>query len=782
MKRITVMGLSLFAVVALSALAASSAFAGEYGRCIKTVSTVTYKKVKGEVTVEATKEKVPNGLYENKECTKPEAKLIAEKYKEPEEPKGTPIPAVPEGKYEWVPGPGPKPNDTDKTGKATLTGAAGVIECAKSTSTGTITGVKTDKEAVLFSKCSTKGAPCTTVRITGLNENAEPIWTETTAPGTIETFPLDTEVIDHGEYFYQLTAEGEFEKFVEPAEGEAWTLSTSSEVGEENPYKGLQAVYECKEVARIFTAGALAGVTPNVNKMETNLTTTFEEGKGLQNLFSDAEVGGKPPLIPIGRGIEKTSGKAKGEEKNEIRTENVGPIDRETGFEAVPPPPPAPSIEQVEFTAPGGAGSGPIPTVVDHATNGTGEASVELGDVGEKNNVQWQKSAKPGDTKNWPVGYVKKTKPTVKARFAMGAATEAFIKNKLVGKAKITGEATIGGEPLKFKTELTKAELEANAGSFTTKAVTADTELPNKVLYESVTITWKWEVEEAATPPAPPVVIKQQIGQSTHNFYLTEAGALVKGLPIYLTLLDLATQGIEAKPTEPVKGIWSQFATLQTHLRWYEIEPGTLHRNGKTMTYWEDHTAYVGKSLEAILKKEPGTCANAGVPELLKSAEGQCGAWALAFAYALEYEGISSQELEVLPNVGPKCGAAGSACSMLVKNWGFAAGGGALGGEFPYKESEVTKEAGVAAQGDMNPTADFLNHFIEEAPKGSGKLYDPSYGNAYEGGEPLKEFQEKSIAGFCLVEEAKKAVKGGCKIGATPPALEVGTINGFKAE
>ncbi len=339
MKRITVMGLSLFAVVAFSAFAATSAFAGEYGRCIKTVSTVTYKKVKGkpphEVVTEATKEKVPNGKYENKECTKPEAKLIAEKYKEPEEPKGTPIPAVTEGKYEWVPGPGPKPKDTDKTGKATLTGAAGVIECAKSTSTGEITGVKTDKEVVLFSKCSTKGAPCTTVRITGLNEKDEPIWTETTAAGSIETFPLNTEVIDHGESFAQLGPEGQFEKNVEPAEGEAWTLFTSSEEGAENPYKNLQAVYECKEVARIYTAGSLAGVTTNVNKMETNLTTTFEEGKGLQDLFSDAEVGGKPPLIEIGRGIEKTSGKAKGEEKNEIRTENVAADFRECGQAAL---------------------------------------------------------------------------------------------------------------------------------------------------------------------------------------------------------------------------------------------------------------------------------------------------------------------------------------------------------------------------------------------------------------------------------------------------------------
>ncbi len=278
MKRIGIVGLCLATAFVLTAVIASAAQAGEYGRCVK----------------------AKEGRYTNAGCTEESV--------------------TKEGDYEWVPGPGPRPKDTGKTGVATLTGAAGVIECKKSTSTGEITGVKSDKELFTFSKCTTKGAPCTTIRITGVSEKGEAIWTETTPAGSIETFPLNTTLIDHGEKFVQLTAEGEFEKFVEPAEGEAWTLFTSSEEGEENPYKGLQAVYECKEVARIFTGGELAGVTTPVNAMETSLTTTFEEGRGLQDLFSDAEVGGKPPLIPIGRGIEKTSGETKGEEKNEVRT------------------------------------------------------------------------------------------------------------------------------------------------------------------------------------------------------------------------------------------------------------------------------------------------------------------------------------------------------------------------------------------------------------------------------------------------------------------------------
>ncbi len=317
MRRITVMGLSVFALVAFSAIAASSAFAGEYGRCVKApLSTVTYKK-KGK---EATKEKIPVGLYENKECTVQEKKLVAEKYESPEEPKGTPIPSQVEGKYEWAPGAGPKPGYTGKTGMVTRTYPGGVEECAKSTSVGRRTGVNSATVVVTYSRCSSKLATCTTERITGVNERAEPIWSETTPSGTIETLPLDSRLVEHGETFEQLDGEGEFEKFVEPAKGEAWTLLTSSEEGEGNPYKGLLAVFECKEVAREFRGGELAGVTTNVNKMETNLRTTFEEGKGLQDVFGEAEVGGKPPLIPIGHETIKTAERLKGEEKVEVRT------------------------------------------------------------------------------------------------------------------------------------------------------------------------------------------------------------------------------------------------------------------------------------------------------------------------------------------------------------------------------------------------------------------------------------------------------------------------------
>ena len=40
MKRMTIVGLSLVAMFAFGAMAASSAFAGEYGTCLKTKETL----------------------------------------------------------------------------------------------------------------------------------------------------------------------------------------------------------------------------------------------------------------------------------------------------------------------------------------------------------------------------------------------------------------------------------------------------------------------------------------------------------------------------------------------------------------------------------------------------------------------------------------------------------------------------------------------------------------------------------------------------------------------
>jgi hypothetical protein len=404
-----------------------------------------------------------------------------------------------------------------------------------------------------------------------------------------------------------------------------------------------------------------------------------------------------------------------------------------------------PKIERVDFM-------NNTPISIDHKLNATKEGPFKIKDVGEKNEVEWQSSTTAGFTKNWPIVYVRKSTPKLVARFKLDKSTEEFIKNKLEGNATVTGEFTIGGTALKLKTELTKAELEANVGFFVTKEFGTEPELPDKVLYEKPTITWKWKLKEKGQE-----AFEQKIGKTTHNFYLTFAAPLT-GRTVYLTLLDLDTQGVEKEaakqpPTdvEVIKGIWSEFKTKKIGLRWYEIEPGTLNRGGKTLNYYESK-ATEGQNLKQIVEGGSATCTIEPLEGLLKEAEGKCGGWADAYSYALASEGITSVQYEVGAEFGTGECAIFTNCIMLIKNWTFEAGGGTSGNPtFPYKATEVKDAAGVDGQGTANPWSAFKNHFIVEAKKGEGKLYDPSYGSGpFEGANKIKNYQEASIDAFCL--------------------------------
>jgi hypothetical protein len=360
MKRMTIVGLSLVAMFAFGAMAASSAFAGEYGTCLKTKKlTLKYEEekiVKGKPVFTKKTKAIYNGKYTEAKCltlAKDPGALDGEGPPKVENPeieyeagKSSPY-TGPEGEYEWVPATtcagyespavprveftatAPCPEKlayTSKTGVATLTGATGVIECKKSIDKGAITSPFTDTDTVTFETCTTKGVKCTTARY---NETTKE-WEEVGKVGDIETFLLDTTLIDQGtplpQYSNTEPPGDPSAPLVEPAVGEAWTLFESSEkapYGEQgSPFFNIQAAYICKGVAELQTTGLLAGVTTPVNTMEATLTTTFGAGKGLQDLFSEADA--TSPAFgtgtPIGQGIEAAVGSTKGGEKEEVRT------------------------------------------------------------------------------------------------------------------------------------------------------------------------------------------------------------------------------------------------------------------------------------------------------------------------------------------------------------------------------------------------------------------------------------------------------------------------------
>ncbi len=264
MKRIGIVGLCLAAMFALSAMGASSAFAGEYGVCAKAAkSGKTY-----------------TGKYEDKNCTKEEATKTG-------------------GKYEWVPYPGPagtKWGYTSKSKTATLVGEAGNITCSKSTDAGEVTGVKSDVDTTSFTGC--------VLSIT--KESCQ----NTANKGEIVTTHNVTTLIDHGE-------KGESGK--EPAEGEVWTQYTGQPgtIGF-NGAPEVLAEWECSGIPFV-TDGSLSGpTTEDVNVMSTKSKTVFSASGGEQDLvttFFD-------PLtskVETGPAIEEVTGEAKNAGKIEIK-------------------------------------------------------------------------------------------------------------------------------------------------------------------------------------------------------------------------------------------------------------------------------------------------------------------------------------------------------------------------------------------------------------------------------------------------------------------------------
>lgn len=501
----------------------------------------------------------------------------------------------------------------------------------------------------------------------------------------------------------------------------------------------------------------LASIAPLGSKT-TKYELQVKETKGKQELTEyendeGAAVGKIVPLVSVNEGAFEEAGVEAAEDK--ITTA------KETEVRLVPP---APKAEQIDF-------KDNIAILVDHRQNKVPESAVAIDGVGEKNKVEWQLSTTAGFTKNWPVVYVKLGKPTLTARFTLEKATEEFIALRLEGNATVTGEVPLNGTTIKFTALVTKAELEANKGFFITPEVASENALPNRVLYERSTITWRWKVKEAGQP-----AFEQELGKTTHNFYLVAATPLREP---FLTLLDLATQGIQAEALQPpstaeiIKGVMSEFKTKKIGLRWYELEPGTLRRGGTVMRYWyllntlralgnrskeieEAEAAEQSTEEKEDRKEEEEACAltdsPAHVAYLLRHAQGRCNHWAFALSYALAAEGVKSEVLELGTEygAGEPC-AAYKSCFMLVKNWKFEGEGTSGNPTFPYTGAEVIDADGVEAQGVKNPVSAFYNHFIVEAPKGSGELYDPSYGTGpFSGANALKEFQTSSLSAFCV--------------------------------
>jgi hypothetical protein len=269
---------------AVGVLAASSALAAEVGECLKVA------KVEGRA----------HGKYTDKHCKVPATPT--------EEAEGR------HNKWEWSPGVTPEhaPFTAKTKFGVRFEGAAGTIECGKSSTVGEWTGPKTGTEQITFEGC--EAPPELNNFCTSAGQ----------AAGTIVTNPLEITVLGEGESSPEFNAEtNEYEsKVVGP--GEAWEQLR----GPGGELASVWMEYECGKVALIKTDGSVTGVVPpaafpnpgSVNVMSKKSEVRFEDGKGAQGWLIEANILGKG-FIPAGKGrLGETRQLVRNAGKIELRT------------------------------------------------------------------------------------------------------------------------------------------------------------------------------------------------------------------------------------------------------------------------------------------------------------------------------------------------------------------------------------------------------------------------------------------------------------------------------
>jgi hypothetical protein len=252
-------------MLAFGAVAASSAYAGEYGVCVQ-AGKVAVKYKSGE---KEKSKKITEGRFLDKNCT--EYAPEPGKYY-----------SGPEGKYEWSPYPGPAGTGweyTEKAAHSTLSTDEGSITCAKNTAAGLVTGAKTGEDALTFEDCTNSvfGTNCYNVEATKEGKKG----------GTID-LKSDTKLIDHGEK----GGSGD-----EPEEGEVWDEYLPT--GELGPYL---AVFYCKTPLGedpFAVSGSISGVQAgDVNVMSTKFTVDAGAGIGEQDLITNT-ASDEPPYEEV---------------------------------------------------------------------------------------------------------------------------------------------------------------------------------------------------------------------------------------------------------------------------------------------------------------------------------------------------------------------------------------------------------------------------------------------------------------------------------------------------
>ncbi|MBF0547352.1 MAG: hypothetical protein HQM08_23120 [Candidatus Riflebacteria bacterium] len=303
----------------------------------------------------------------------------------------------------------------------------------------------------------------------------------------------------------------------------------------------------------------------------------------------------------------------------------------------------------------------------------------------------------PGDRK-FPVAFTSSTSIFISGKFVIdGPAT--------LDHVKIRGSETSG-----FGIPETTISVENNEINLPSTAVIGPYKKEVQA-FDPFEITWDISFDDGAT--------WDYLGETRNQLYFTLDDPLIPE-PIPHTLVHVSCKNANSfsDPNEIVEKIWGGFKNRRV-FRVNTTQP---------LTYWNTTADHSG----------------ANTNELLKTGDGECGAWADFFIDCLKMQGIkNASKVEVIAS-----STIPNRVLLLVKKWKFVPPG-TSSSTFPFEyieNKELFKEYGIPGQGIDNPYySAFLNHYIVQFER---EYFDPSYGT---GPFPSQlEWENSSLDGFAI--------------------------------
>lgn len=293
--------------------------------------------------------------------------------------------------------------------------------------------------------------------------------------------------------------------------------------------------------------------------------------------------------------------------------------------------------------------------------------------------------------------------------------------------------------------------------------VSATAGISRAAVFDNLNLNWYVSV------PVKNGVMTPFVGTSLHRAYVLY-NPPAKGTALYHTTVRVGTlaaaQTYATSPNTPDGAARDQLVTEAvmaafTSRSVKQVDDSQADLVGRVLKYYGDWDV-------ALAHKRYDT-----TTDLLFHGDGNCEAWTKFFLDALKTQGISFgttlNYLVIQPNSGPLA-------SMFVKNWAVAnpvatpvgpyrnvfQGNSAFifvpnqGWRYNWVVEQVTKQAGIPAQGNAAPLAFFGTHVIAQLKIGDATLlYDPSYGTETPGATinaRLLAYQNAAIAFYSLVD------------------------------